>query len=1500
MNVIASWIRITHRPFRRFMAITLIFCLSLGLLPLASAQAEAGVPEGTNLLANGGFEQATNSLPAVWNRWIASGTPQYSVDQAVYEEGTRSLRIQAEAPARSSATQSVGVEAGKAYRLSVRVKMDNIVSSDKGVVLRYQFFNSANQKVGADSFAGARKGTSDWEQITHKVTVPEGAVRMLFELFLWNASGTVWFDEAKVSKEVIVTDMIASGHPRLLTTASDFAALQGRLLTDSRLAGWQTILTAKADQILTQPASHYELPDGVRLLSVSRKVLERIYALGMQYRLTADSRYAERAWTELAAAGSFQDWNPSHFLDTAEMTHAFAIGYDWLYDYWTPERRTFLREAIITKGFTPALAGYNRPDFWVNTTNNWNFVVNGGIGMGALALGDEPDIKALAEDLLQRGFASLPKALPQWAPDGGWYEGPGYWQYSIQYIGVYFKALQTALGTDFGLSQSPGLQLNGDFPIFMSSPINQIFNFADAGSSVPNSPSLHWFGEQFGKPEYGWWQTQRVDTNPSPLDLLWYVPNSYTGPRAAQVGLDKYFRNVEAVTFRSAWEDPNALFVGFKGASEQKNHHNLDAGTFLFDALGVRWAQELGADNYNLPGYFGNQRWNYYRMRGEGQNVLVINPGLGPEQDSSVAIEMSRVESSLKDALAIADLTAAYARDVHKAERGVRLLDNRRQMVVQDEVYAKAPSDYWWFMHTSTEVDEIAPDGSWAMLTKNGKRLWACILSPAQAKFTVMDPVPLPTSPSPGGQNANAGIRKLAIHIQDVQQLSLSVLFVPLREGEAPPVTLPPVEPLSEWQIASSATPLLNGISLDGSPLSGFDGKTFTYDVTLPSGTSAPPVVTASAADPNANVAVHQASGLPGSATVDVSLPGGGSTRYAVYFPGRSSAGQAGLPVSAVTASGDDGNVPANTIDDDLDTRWSALGDGQWIAFDLGSARTVRSVSLAWYRGKERTSSFDIDVSADGASWTNVYSGSSSGLSEELENYGTGDHSARYVRIVGHGNSQNLFNSITEARVYDRVASEQNKPPNLKSVVLAADQTRLKVSQTAQLLLSGTMTSGGPLDTSGAGVEYVSVNPAVAAVSGSGVVTAIGEGTAKVAAIVTLGGYVKIAALEFEVNDPLSAKLNPVKDTFVRNGDYAGSNYGGNTSMAVKKSSVGFQREAFLQFDLSGIAGDVMSASLYLYGATNDSAGTEVDNTIRAVSDDNWTETGLTWNNKPAVQESLSTVRVDNTAAWRKFDITPYIAAQLAGDKIASVSVVQDVTSGLASNFNSKENANNKPYLEIKLADSEAPALSVTGVTYNQGYAYGATPIISATDAGSGVKSLSLQLNGQPFASGSSVTALGLHTLSATAVDFAGNAAAQTVAFAVYDPTKGPTTAAGWFSAADAGTVTASTYNKIHLVAKLGYDNHMLPEGRLSLHFQSSGLKLELDGLQMLAIDTSGFIAQGIARGSDQADYSVRLSIRETAANMRPLASLTVLPMGISDPIFEATDRPLTGNVNFH
>ena len=119
-----------------------------------------------------------------------------------------------------------------------------------------------------------------------------------------------------------------------------------------------------------------------------------------------------------------------------------------------------------------------------------------------------------------------------------------------------------------------------------------------------------------------------------------------------------------------------------------------------------------------------------------------------------------------------------------------------------------------------------------------------------------------------------------------------------------------------------------------------------------------------------------------------------------------------------VTASGNDGNVPANVLDNDLNTRWSATGDGQWIQFCLNTATTVSGVQIAFYSGNIRASTFDVLTGTDGQNWTTAASGlQSSGTSLNVETFTFTARTAKYVRIVGHGNSVNAWNSYTEVKI---------------------------------------------------------------------------------------------------------------------------------------------------------------------------------------------------------------------------------------------------------------------------------------------------------------------------------------------------------------------------------------------------------------------------------------------------------------------------------------------------
>jgi len=581
-------------------------------------------------------------------------------------------------------------------------------------------------------------------------------------------------------------------HPRLFATRAQLLDLKERTAADAQLNAWRTELRAEAEKIISQPASKYEIPDGLRLLYTSRRVLSRVQTLGLMHQLDGDRRFAARAWQELEAAAGFPDWNPRHFLDTAEMTHAFALGYDWLYDAWTPEQRATIRSAMIEKGLKPALnvhRGNPRPSSaWNRMRHNWNQVCNGGISIGALAIADEEP--ALAGELLTAGLKSVQLAMAEFAPDGAWAEGPGYWNYATTYNVALLAATESALGTEFGLTQIPGFADCGLFPIYGTGPTGKTFNYADGGDGTIRAPHLFWLAKKLGRREYAAYQQSVINT-PHPLDLLWF-DRSLTQNKPV-LPLDKYFREAEVVTLRSAWDDRNAVFVGFKAGDNKANHSNLDLGVFVLDADGVRWFVDLGADNYNLPGYFGGQRWNYYRLRAEGHNTLVLNATNAPDQDPRAATKILKFDSKPARAVAVADLTAAYAKHAASVRRGVALLD-RRQVLVQDELRSDKPADVWWFAHTPAEV-ELSSDGKRATLTQSGKKLAAQIVSAAPARFAVMDAAPLPSAPHPEKQNENRGIRKLAIHVENAKELQLAVVFTP---GETA-AEVHKVAALKEW-----------------------------------------------------------------------------------------------------------------------------------------------------------------------------------------------------------------------------------------------------------------------------------------------------------------------------------------------------------------------------------------------------------------------------------------------------------------------------------------------------------------------------------------------------------------------------------------------------------------------------------------------------------------------------------------------------------------------------
>ncbi|TDE89527.1 DNRLRE domain-containing protein [Occultella glacieicola] len=1082
--------------------------------------------------------------------------------------------------------------------------------------------------------------------------------------------GTLPSAAAPATPAELIDDVITT-HPRLLLT--DFADITQKVTTVPRVAAWADSIVAQADDLLGLPVQVYEIPDGKRMTHAP--VILRSYVLALTYQLTGDDTYAERLWDELEGAAAWPDWNPSHFLDTAGMTHAFAIGYDWLHEYWTPDRRELLAATIVTKGLEPGQQEYADGAFWTKAAHNWNAVCNGGLTMGSLAVAQE--YREIAGDLIAKGLVSVPRAADEYAPDGGYPEGTGYWSYGTGYLVKYLASLISASGGAADLENKPGLAETGYFPIDLTGASGQAFNYYDSAGSPPRSTEFFWLAGQFDQPALTDWAAFRADLNAEVTDVIWFDP-SHSQPGATRWqdrALDHFYEGVQVTTSRSSWSDQAALFVGVKGGSNATNHSDLDLGTFVLDALGVRWALDLGADDYNLPGYFAagvaGQRWEYYRKRTDGQNTLLAGPSLQGGQAERAGAQVVRHEAIAEEAITVLDLGAATPA-LTSWQRGIRMLDERRQVIVQDEFTCAAATDVWWFLHTGAVV-QIATDGRAAELIAGDARLLLRLLGTGTETFVQMPSSPLWTSPQPT-QNLNAGTSKLAIRVAGVTSGVFAVQISPLRDGESAPTALP-VTPLEEWALGRPGW-RLSDLSVDGAALPGFRPDVFDYTVVVPEGASAP-VVSGSVRGP---LRVTQLDAVPGKAVLRVGA-GREERTYTVGVRHEVSDLRPGQPV---VASGDDGNLPVNVVDGDLFTRWSSQGSGEWIRLDLGAVVSVDAVGIAWYQGDRRASYFSIEVS-DGGAWVSVLADQVSGTSGGVEIFTFDGVLARYVRYTGYGNSTNAWNSVAEFSVPGHPVTLPDPPVQFDRVELEAP-AQLTVGGEAQVSATAYLSTGATIDPPAATWEWLTLDPQVAEVNDDGGLNAVGIGTTRVVTVVEFERQLRWALAELTVTDPTLQLIVTDADTFVRSGTYADANTGTTSALALKNdSSPNYHREAYLRFPALA-TGDFVSAELQIGGRVTDgtpSATVGVFGTSAL-----WEERALTWNNRPPMTEQLGSVILDTEVRTYTVDVTDYVRAAAGGGAALAFGLQQvraESAPGVNINIDARESGS-PATLRIRLA----------------------------------------------------------------------------------------------------------------------------------------------------------------------------------------------------------------------
>ncbi len=572
------------------------------------------------------------------------------------------------------------------------------------------------------------------------------------------------------------------------------------------------------------------------LLTNARDLLARIYSLGLTYQIETDDTlktvYFNRAWAELArwagvdGSGLVTTWNPSHFLDVAELSHAVGVGYDLFFYAMSSNQRDQLASALKTRAFDEALLNQysnNSEQAWPNAKkSNWNSVCNSGLGIAALAVYDNPITASTAASILTKSLYSIQNSLGSYSTAGGWEEGVGYWNYATLYAVSYINALKNSFNSDFGLLSFANFRKSGDFALALTGPTLKVFNYGDTGEYL-SAPQLFALSKWNNKTSLASLQNAYNDKDTS-TNIYWFLKPLEILNRFDSVSLNDisdtknaYFPREEIVTLRSSWGS-DASYAAMKGGFVGADHGTMNIGTFIYEVYGERFIWQVGQENYALPGYwnFGQteKRWNYYRTRAEGNNTLVLNASADGGQDvtKSAAVIGTNLTSTTA-ARAVLDMTSVYSRQASTLKRGMRLFlanaedgSTPKGLVIQDELTLKSAGTISWFAHTKAVITQ-GIDRSRATLTINGKKIEARVTSPAGATLKILDAVGdaksavyIPATPSSPIPASNAAFKKLAVELAvsaGVPQ-TIRVQFAPYNSTGASPWHSVQ-EPLANW-----------------------------------------------------------------------------------------------------------------------------------------------------------------------------------------------------------------------------------------------------------------------------------------------------------------------------------------------------------------------------------------------------------------------------------------------------------------------------------------------------------------------------------------------------------------------------------------------------------------------------------------------------------------------------------------------------------------------------
>lgn len=602
-------------------------------------------------------------------------------------------------------------------------------------------------------------------------------------------------DSQKVSK-MYNSSKIKGSHPRLLFDNEEFENL--RTLVDKNSSDMQSVaykLMDYADWIVNHTniitySKNYG--DELRMNNRASEFDVYMYSLAVAWQVARTLNpqkagiYKQYAWKNIKSVASFPDWNPAHHIDHGIFASGFAIAYDMMYEAWSDEQRKIMEDAALKNGLEWYKKSYEITYSAMTNAayveNNHNAMTNGNAVLLSLAFMDVyPEDCAYVLSNALRGMENM---LINFAPEGAWWEGVFYSALNMTYLCPAYEALKNVFGSCLRLDTVQGYDGAGDFIEVAQSDVG-IYNFADA-DFTKCTPDI-WYQTHFGRD----WSSlfMRLANGTLSADgktlAVALMANTKSVGTSSKLPFDKYFENTQLIAMHDSY-DEGQTFVGIKAGETVYAHSHFDAGSFVYDYNGVRWAHDMGKDDYNLPGFWDTDggRWKVFLNRAESHNTIIVDPDMNPDYKIGSYAPVTHYETNGDGAIVKIDTSRLYEGRLSDAKRAFCFTDSRKSLVIRDElVTLPEKSSVIYSMLYTKALPSVDKANKRVILTDTvDKTKKVAVEFLCSQGFDIVTELakPLPGTSVVDGQKNNSGFYRVALKTTASGKVNITVKITPL------------------------------------------------------------------------------------------------------------------------------------------------------------------------------------------------------------------------------------------------------------------------------------------------------------------------------------------------------------------------------------------------------------------------------------------------------------------------------------------------------------------------------------------------------------------------------------------------------------------------------------------------------------------------------------------------------------------------------------------------